>query len=123
MSDNCKNWNGSIGAYEYEAWKVQDPYKPDYIKARIYKSDKILRSQMPGTKKTRIHHSFTSVEDLRRFLYHKVRRQKVPEDNSVGSHPQWRKRLEKRRERRERWREPEIKTDYYNGSAHHLLIS
>ena len=122
MANDKKHWMGEIGPYHYDAREKLDEYKPNYIMAYIYKGEKLLRSQMPGTSKTRLRHTFASVEDLRRFLYHKVRRRRVPQDNTVDSHPQWRKRLEKRRERRERWREPEVKTEHYDGKAHHRIV-
>ena len=115
MDNDKKHWMGEIGPYHYDAREKLDEYKPNYIMAYIYKGEKLLRSQMPGTKKTRLRHTFARIENLRRFLYHKVRRRRVPQDNSVDAHPCWKDRLEKRRERRQRWREPDVETERVDG--------
>ena len=122
MSNDRQTWTGEIGPYEYLARRVEKPHRT-YVRALVKKDGKPVRARrLVGAAPSSVYHEKPSIEALRRYLYGKVRRQKVPEDNSVDSHPQWRKRLEERREKRQRWREPDVETEYYDGKAHHRLV-
>jgi hypothetical protein len=68
-------------------------------------------------------HEQPSIEALRHYLLGKVRRRRVPEDNSIPSHPCWKKRLQRRRERREKKRQHyDVKTEQANGKTRNRLV-
>jgi len=108
------DWTGKIGPYVYRAWRVTDP--SPFVRAVVMKSGKPVRAaRHVGPATSSVYHEQPSIRALRLFLLGKVRRRRVPQDNSIPSHPCWKKRLQRRRERRERWREPEVETERVNG--------
>jgi hypothetical protein len=110
------DWTGKIGPYVYRAWRVYDPVGDDLVRAVVMKNGKPVRAaRHVGPATSSVYHEQPSIRALRLFLLGKVRRRRVPQDNSIPSHPCWKKRLQRRRERRERWREPEVETERVNG--------
>jgi hypothetical protein len=107
------DWTGKIGPYVYRAWRVYDPVGNDLVRAVVMKNGKPVRAARHiGPATSSVYHEQPSIRALRLYLLGKVRRRRVPQDNTVDTHPQWEKRLQRRRERREKWREPEVKTEH-----------
>ena len=94
---------GEIGPFTYKAWDVDKPYLEPYLRAVIWKDGKRLRAteQRGPRTVTTATHTFADLEHLRSFLLLKTRKERVPSSSGVPEHPQWEKRLRKRRERRE----------------------
>ena len=116
------DWTGKIGPYVYRAWRVTDPHLSPFVRAVVFKGDNFLRARRQvGPVTSSVYHEQPSIEALRLFLLGKVRRRRVPQDNGIPSHPCWKKRLQRRRARRERWREPEVETEHYGGAVHHRI--
>jgi len=116
------DWTGTIGPYTYRAWRVTDPCLSPFVRAVVMKDGKPVRAaRHVGPATSSVFHEQPSHEALRRFLLGKVRRRRVPQTGSIPSHPCWKKRLQRRREQRERWREPEVETEHYGGGTHHRI--
>ena len=118
------DWTGKIGPYAYRAWRAYDPVGSDLVRAVVMKDGKPLRARRHvGPAKSSVYHEKFSIEALRHFLLGKVRRRRVPQDNGIPSHPQWGKRLQRRRERREKERQRyDVKTERANGKTCNRLV-
>jgi len=82
------DWTGTIGPYVYRAWRVYDPVGDDLVRAVVMKEGKPVRAaRHVGPATTSVYHEQPNIEALRRHLLGKVRRRRVPQDNTVDSHP------------------------------------
>jgi hypothetical protein len=118
------DWTGTIGPYVYRAWRAEDPHLSDFVRAVVMKDGKPVRARRHiGPANTSVYHEQPSIRALRLYLLGKVRRRRVPQDNTVDSHPQWEKRLQRRRERREKERgRYDVKTEQANGKTRNRLV-
>jgi hypothetical protein len=118
------DWTGKIGPYVYRAWRVTDPQISPFVRAVVMKDGKPVRARRHiGPANTSVYHEQPSIRALRLFLLGKVRRRRVPQDNTVDCHPCWKKRLQRRRERREKERgRYDVKTERANGNTRNRLV-
>jgi hypothetical protein len=117
------DWTGKIGPYVYRAWRVTDRLRSDFVRAVVMKDGKPLRARRHiGPANTSVYHEQPSIKALRLFLLGKVRRRRVPQDNSIPSHPCWEKRLQRHRLRLARRREPDVETERANGKTRNRLV-
>jgi hypothetical protein len=118
------DWTGEIGSYVYRAWRITDPYPSSFVRAVVMKDGKPLRVRRHiGPANTSVYHEQPSIKALRHYLLGKVRRRRVPQDNSIPSHPCWKKRLQRRRERREKERQRyDVKTERVNRKTRNRLV-
>jgi len=118
------DWTGKIGPYVYRAWRVTDLRLSPYVRAVVMKGGKPVRAaRHVGPATSSVYHEQPSIKALRRSLLGKVRRRRVPQDNSIPSHPCWKKRLQRRRERREKERQRyDVKTERANGETRNRLV-
>jgi len=118
------DWSGKIGPYVYRAWRVYDLVGDDLVRAVVMKNgEPVLAARHVGPATSSVYHEQPSIEALRHFLLGKVRRRRVPQDNTVDSHPRWKERLQRRRERREKERgRYDVETDRANGKTRNRLV-
>ena len=118
------DWTGKIGPYVYRARRVTDPHLSDFVRAVVFKDNKLLRARrLVGPANTSVYHEQPSIEALRHFLLGKVRRRRVPETGSIPSHPCWKKRLQRRRARRDKERgRYDVETERVNGKTRNRLV-
>ena len=118
------DWNGTIGPYVYRAWRAYDPVGDDLVRAVVMKNGKPVRARRHvGPASSSVYHEQPSIEALRLYLLGKVRRRRVPQDNTVDTHPQWEKRLQRCRARSERQRQRyDVKTERANGKTRNRLV-
>ena len=111
------DWTGKIGPYVYRAWRVTHRLRSDFVRAVVMKDGKPVRARRHiGPATSSVYHEQPSIKALRHFLLGKVRRSRIPQDNSIPSHPCWKKRLQRRRERREKERQRyDLETERANG--------
>jgi hypothetical protein len=116
------DWTGKIGPYVYRAWRVTDP--SPFVRAVVMKDGKPVRAaRHVGPANTSVYHQHPTHEALRHFLLGKVRRRRVPQDNTVDSPPRWKERLQRRRERREQERgRYDVETERANGKTRNRLV-
>jgi len=119
------DWTGKIGPYVYRAWRVTGPHLSPFVRAVVFKGNKFLRARRHvGPVTSSVYHEQPSIKALRHYLLGKVRRRRVPQDNSIPSHPQWKKRLQRRRERREKERQRyDVETERVNGRTLNRIAS
>ena len=118
------DWTGKIGPYTYRAWKISHDHQHGFVKAVVMKSGKPVRAaRYVGPATSSVYHVQPSHEALRHFLLGKVRRRRVPQENSIPSHPCWKERLQRRRARREKERQRyNVKTERANGKTRNRLV-
>jgi len=118
------DWTGKIGPYVYRAWRVTDSHRPSFVRAVVMKDGKPVRAyRHVGPATSSVYHEKPSIEALRHYLFGKVRRRRVPQDNGIPSHPCWEKRLQRRRERREKERQRyDVETERANGKTRNRLV-
>jgi hypothetical protein len=118
------DWTGKIGPYTYRAWRVSHDHQHGFVKAVVRKDGKPVRAaRHVGPTTSSVYHAQPSIRALRLFLLGKVRRRRVPQDNTVDSHPRWKERLQRRRERLEKERQRyDVKTERANGNTRNRLV-
>ena len=118
------DWTGTIGPYTYRAWRVSHDHQHGFVKAVVMKNGKPVRAvRYFGPATTSVYHAQPSHEALRHYLLGKVRRRRVPQTGSIPSHPQWEKRLQRRRERREKERQRyDVETERAHGKTRNRLV-
>jgi hypothetical protein len=118
------DWTGKIGPYVYRAWRVYDPVGDDLVRAVVMKNGKPVRAaRHVGPATSSVYHEQPSIRSLRLFLLGKVRRRRVPQDNTADSHPRWKERLQRRRGRREKERQRyDVETERAHGKTRNRLV-
>lgn len=111
---------GQIGPYRYEAVYKSPEYRPDYIRALIWRDGKLVRSVDRAGPRAHLktYHTFRDIDALRRSLWHRVRRERVPAKRvwSPRKHPCHRERQRKREEEREEMRRRDkVMTEHVGG--------
>ena len=115
---------GKIGPYVYRAWRVTHRLRSDFVRAVVMKDGKPVRARRHiGPANTSVYHERPSIKALRLFLLGKVRRRRVPQTGGWECHPCWEKRLQRRREQREKERQRyDVKTERANGKTRNRLV-